>query len=66
MEVLMSSIQRTCFEACVRSLSKKDLSTTEVECLDKCSWKYLEAHKILGEAMQHATMTAMQEGKKRK
>jgi import inner membrane translocase subunit TIM10 len=46
-EVLMKNLQSMCFNECCADLSGEELSTVEVNCLDRCSWKYLTVDRML-------------------
>lgn len=73
MEVLMKNLQAQCMNTCVSdsSLSRggQELTISEVNCIDKCAWKYLFADRILTNAMdrgaQQVTAAAGDNKKKR-
>lgn len=52
MEVRMKHLQSQCFNVCVSSLSQHELTMDEVNCMDKCSWKYLSVEKSLNNALE--------------
>ena len=45
-EALVQGVQSTCFNRCVETIHRNELTVDEVHCLDRCSWKYLSAHKM--------------------
>lgn len=52
MEVLMKHLQSECFNLCVPSTKGDELTMSEVHCLDKCSWKYLQTNKLMDAALE--------------
>ncbi|CUG92947.1 zinc finger protein, putative [Bodo saltans] len=52
MEVLMKNLQSECFNVCVPSMKGDELTVDEVNCLDKCSWKYLKTDKLVDAALE--------------
>jgi mitochondrial import inner membrane translocase subunit TIM10 len=52
MEVLMKNLQSECFNVCVPSMKGDELTVEEVNCLDKCSWKYLKTDKLVDAALE--------------
>ena len=54
-EVQMISVQNTCFDICVNDFGKPDLNLDEVHCIDKCSWKYLQVNKTVGNSLHRST-----------
>lgn len=44
MEAAMLQMHASCFEMCVTDLSDKELSIAEVNCIEKCGWKFSAAH----------------------
>lgn len=52
MEVLMKNLQSECFNQCVKTLGSDELVIDEVNCLDKCAWKYLAVDRILNAALE--------------
>ena len=61
MDAIMSELQSTCFNLCVKDLSTSELNTQEVNCVDKCAWKYASAHNLFCSVIINST----QEGAKR-
>lgn len=51
-EVFMKNLQAQCFNVCCTSLSTNELTMDEVQCIDRCSWKYMEADKIFTKVME--------------
>ncbi len=65
-EVLMKNLQSTCFNKCCQDLGKDELSMDEVNCADRCAWKYLSANQIINGALERAVAGGPADGNKRK
>ncbi|CCW61929.1 unnamed protein product [Phytomonas sp. EM1] len=50
-EAMMSGLREECFNSCCKSLSQNELTTDEVNCIDRCSWRYLHTYKIVNDAL---------------
>ncbi|XP_017765017.1 PREDICTED: mitochondrial import inner membrane translocase subunit Tim10 B-like [Eufriesea mexicana] len=47
-QLLFNQISETCFKTCVSTFLSRDMSTTEIQCIENCSGKYINAnHKIM-------------------
>ncbi|CAD2218340.1 hypothetical protein AGDE_00117 [Angomonas deanei] len=51
-ETVMCNLRNECFDFCVKDLSTNELNSTELDCVDKCSWRYLTTHKIISTAIE--------------
>ena len=69
-ESLMKNMQAKCFDRCVTNIKtsiappvaglivgdpeNKNLTREEAQCIDRCSWKYLQSHKIFTSSIMRA------------
>ncbi|CCW66271.1 unnamed protein product [Phytomonas sp. Hart1] len=51
-ETMMSGLREECFNLCCTNLSQNELTRDEVNCIDRCSWRYLHTHKIINDAVK--------------
>ncbi|XP_001121893.2 mitochondrial import inner membrane translocase subunit Tim10B-like [Apis laboriosa] len=47
-QLLFNQMSETCFKTCVNTFMSRDISTEEVQCIENCSGKHINAnHKIM-------------------
>lgn len=51
-ETMMSGLRQECFNLCCKNLSSGELTMDEVNCIDRCAWRYLHTNKIIRTAME--------------
>jgi hypothetical protein len=65
-EVLMKNLQAVCFNKCCEDLGSDELTMQEVDCADRCAWKYLAANHIINNGLERAVAGGPADGNKRK
>jgi predicted metal-binding protein len=65
-EELMKSMNAKCFDVCVKDASASDLTIQEVECIDRCAYRYLQVNKIYYHSLSKAQNTQVDKGGKKK
>ena len=59
-EVVLTALQRKCFDLCVPPppqfawTPEEHLTDDEAKCIDKCNWKFLETHRIVTHQINRA------------
>lgn len=49
-EAMMCAMRNECLNLCCKDLSTGEMSVNEVDCVDRCSWRYMRTHKIITSA----------------
>ncbi|KAG5504910.1 hypothetical protein JKF63_04356 [Porcisia hertigi] len=55
-ESMMCSLREECVNLCCNDLHNgAELTTDEVHCIDRCSWRYLHTNKIITNVLDRKT-----------
>jgi len=65
-EAVSTNVHNLCFDACVKDVKDKDLKMDEVKCVERCSIKYLQTHRILQNALQKSNTPLKESAKDKK
>lgn len=49
---MFTKMSQTCWAKCVTKHREGDLTVGEMTCVDRCTSKYMSAHKVIGEVIE--------------